>query len=66
MSQQIDPSSLCPVCKEGQRDYYNPKMYSCGTKKTPAGIAASDKCLARQKFKRELLETFKTSRNQAP
>ena len=53
-----DPSKLCPVCKDGQQDYYNEALYSCGTKRTPAGIAASDKCLARQKFKRDLIATL--------
>ena len=53
-----DPAKLCPVCKEGQQDYYKENFYSCGTKRTPAGIAASDKCLRRQQFKLDLINAL--------
>jgi hypothetical protein len=59
--QPLPTNQLCPVCKEGEPDYYTPGLYSCGTRKTPAGIAASDKCLSRQKFRRELMEELKAS-----
>jgi hypothetical protein len=59
MSYPINPADLCPVCKEGERSYYNDNLYSCGTKRTPAGIAASDKCLSRQKFKMDLIKALK-------
>jgi hypothetical protein len=63
MSYPINPADLCPVCKEGERSYYNDN-YSCGTKRTPAGIAASDKCLARQKFRMDLIQALKPTKPQ--
>lgn len=58
--QPIPQSSLCPVCKEGEPDYYN-GGYTCGTRKTPAGIAASDKCLQRKKALADMVKSLKDS-----